>query len=752
MTLDTVKYEIFIRRLATILEEGRKAIAMVSGSPAIVEGGECMTSFYDPEGNGILTASGTLFHVVGPADATKYAIAHYSDNPGIHEGDQFFFCDPYIAGTHLMDQLVIKPIFYEGKRIAWVGTMTHTGDVGGVLRGLSTEIFHEGIRFRGIKVFEGGVVRKDVMECITEQCRDPVFVTIDILARVASNNVCSEGFHRLVEKFGVEFIEAASKKIREDAHTLMREKLKKLPDGVFRQRTYCSTAKRGADGKGQPVPLKIECALIKEGDKLTIDLTGTSPQNTDYRNATFPSSRSSAFGPLCSFLFYDIPWSPTMIDWIDLIIPEGSFLNCRFPASCGLAPEVGTNMMGTIAGCIAKMLYAAGFHDYVNAGWALKGLSAGGFGPGVWYGGHNQYGGIVGQGIYDLFAGSTGAAPLRDGVDTGGTYPSATSCISDGEFTEMYWPLLFLARRHAPDSGGAGKYRGGLSLQTIALIYGSKDANVDYLYGPEGGEVRGHGLFGGYGAGSFLGDSRLTLTSEEVVRERFSKGFYPTSSEELDEWGINAKERGEAVLHWQLGGLRADLPEYAILSNVYGCSGGYGDPIDRDPTRVAEDVRNEAVTRTSAETIYGVELKPGVFEVDLEATERRRRAIRDERLTRGERLTPDAGRGKLDPAARRRGLVRFAECLEIVERTDGSRVICCTRCGYEFCGHDENYKMHSLRIIKNLREAKKVAPGAEPLTNYLEYICPGCGTMLQVDTYCPHLDSSEPFWDIKIKV
>ena len=111
MELDPIKYEVFVRRLATVLEEGRKAIAMVSGSPAIVEGGECMTSFYDAAGDGILTASGTLFHVVGPRDATKYAIEHYSDNPGINEGDQFFFCDPYIAGTHLMDQLVIKPIF-----------------------------------------------------------------------------------------------------------------------------------------------------------------------------------------------------------------------------------------------------------------------------------------------------------------------------------------------------------------------------------------------------------------------------------------------------------------------------------------------------------------------------------------------------------------------------------------------------------------------------------------------------------------
>jgi N-methylhydantoinase B len=751
--LDPIKYEIFVRRLATVLEEGRKAIAMVSGSPAIVEGGECMTSFYDAEGEGILTASGTLFHVLGPRDATRYTIEHYSENPGIHEGDQFFFCDPYIAGTHLMDQLVIKPIFSKDERIAWVGTMTHTGDVGGLLRGLSTEIFHEGIRFRGIKIFDGGIIRKDVFDCITEQCRDPVFVSIDILARVASNNVCSEGFMRLVEKFGVEFIKAASRKLREDTEKLMRDKLRKLPDGTWRQRTYCSTAKKGENGKGQPVPLKIECALVKEGDQITIDLTGTSPQNIDFRNSTLAATRSSLFGPLCSFLFYDIPWNPAMVDWVKLVIPEGSFLNCRFPASCGLATECGVTLMGTLAGCIARMLYAAGLHDYVNASWASKGLGGAAFGPGVWYGGHNQYGGIVGQGIYDLFAGASGGAPGRDGVDTAGIYNNATSCISDGEFTEMYWPLLFLARRHAQDSGGAGKYRGGLSLNAIALVYGSKDLTADYLYGPEGGEVRGYGLFGGYPAGNYLGDSKLMLTAQHSLHHRFAKGEYPTAAEDLEEWGINARQSREYTFEWQMGGLRSALPEYSIISYVYGSSGGYGDPLDRDTALVANDIRNQAVTRESGEMLYGVILKPGGYEVDLLNTKKKREAIRAERLSKGEKLSSETGRHKLSATANKKSLIRFSEYLEIAEKPDGTKVICCLKCDNEFCPSDDNYKKHSLRILRDLRDIKKVGNDCEPLTHYHEYICPGCGTLLQVDAYSALVEESDdPFWDINIRV
>src|SRR4030066_2196135 len=215
--LDPVKYEVFVKRLNSVLEEGRQAVAMVSGSPAIVEGGEFMTSLYEGDGRGVLAAAGTLFHVMGSADSIRHALKEYEENPGIHEGDQFFYNDPYIAGTHVMDQIVVKPIFYNGMRVAWVGTMTHTGDVGGVLRGISSEIFHEGVRIRGVKVVEGDKVRKDILGAITGQCRDPEYVAQDILARIAANNVCAEGYLSLGERFGIEFLKAAGKKLRKDA-------------------------------------------------------------------------------------------------------------------------------------------------------------------------------------------------------------------------------------------------------------------------------------------------------------------------------------------------------------------------------------------------------------------------------------------------------------------------------------------------------------------------------------------------------
>ena len=749
--LNLINYEVFIGRLKNILEEGRQAIAMVSGSPAIVEGGEFMTSFFDTNGKGILTAAGTLFHVMGAGDSIKHALAEYEDNPGIHDGDQFFYNDPYLAGTHVMDQIIVKPLFFQGRRVAWVGTMTHTGDVGGVLRGLSSEIFHEGIRIRGLKLVEGGTIRKDIVQSITGQCRDPEYVNLDLLARMASNNVCSEGYMRLVEKFGTEFVEAACKKLVEDAEKVFREKLRSLPDGTWRERVYISRTKSVGE-KEEIVPLKVICRMTKEGDGLSFDLTDSSQQVGDYCNAALPCSRSCLFAALAAALIWDIPWNSELMEWTSYTIPEGTVLNCRFPASCGLGPMVGVTLIGAAASCVAKMLYSAGLYDYVSSSWGAMGGGSPNFGPGTWWGGHNQHGAVVGPGAYDMFAGGQGGTPYRDGNDTGGLYTNARSCVSDVEWIEMYFPFFYFARSQAIDSGGYGNFRGGMNLESIQMVYGTNDLNTDFLPGPEGGEVRGFGLFGGYPAGNILQDSLVFLNSEEELREKISRGVYPVCTDELEFWGTNARKSKEHSIQRQLGGVRIDVPEYSIIAYSYGCGGGYGDPLYRDPLRVLEDINKEAVTMDTAAKVYGVIINAKNMEVDSEKTEARRQEIRQERLKQGERLISQHDKRKLDPLERKETLMRIHEYLELVEKKDGTKTICCAKCGTEFCSPSDNYKKYALRWTRDIRELKKVMEGQEPITYYQEYICPGCGTLLQVDTWCPLIDDDEPLWDIHMKL
>lgn len=747
--LDPIKYEVFIRGLKTVLEEGREAVFRISASAVIVEGGECMTSFYDGDGKPILTAQGTYFHIAGAGDSIKHAIKEYEENPGINDGDQFFYNDPYIAGIHLMDEIVVKPIFYDGRRVAWVGTMTHTSDVGGVLRGNSAEIFHEGLKIRGLKICEGDKIRKDILSSISDQCRDPHYVDLDIVARIASNNVITSGYMRLIENFGFEFVEVASRRLREDSEKLFRERLRSLPDGTWRERVYVSRT-RHVGKKEEVVPLKIACTMTKEGDKLSLDFTGTSSQSEDYFNCTVYGARSCILAGLATTVLWDIPLNAGMVDLIDYTLPEGSIVNCRYPASCGLAPIPGLTIVTAIAGCIERMKYAGGVYEYVNSCWAAI-ASPSNFGPGIWFGGHSQHGGVVPMGSYDMFAGGTGATPYRDGVNTGGNVLHSRAAISDIEFVETYFPFLFLLRKQGTDSGGYGKFQGGMTLQNIEMVYGTKDLTIDFLFGPEGGEIRGFGLFGGYPAGNIIQDSIVWIPHEDITH-MFSRGRYPISHEEMETLAMNAKRDNEFNFERQLGGIRIAAPEYTLISRAFGCGGGYGDPLDRDPWRVRQDLEKEAVSLEIAAKIYGVIMNPETLEIDLGKTEARRHEMKQERLSKGEKLTPEKGITKVKSSEKKRTLIRIGEYLEIVEKFDNTKVICCVKCGNEFCTPGKNYKDYALRWTRDIREIKKVAEGEQPLEYYQEYICPGCGTLLQVDTWCPLIDNDTPVWDIDIKV
>ncbi|MFC1938126.1 hydantoinase B/oxoprolinase family protein, partial [Chloroflexota bacterium] len=161
--IDPVRYEVFRHRLFNILEEGRIAIGMISGSPVVVEGGETMCSFHLADGRPILVAAGILLHAYGARDFIMNCVEMYEKNPGINDGDQFFFNDPYIGGQHAADMVVIKPIFYQGMRVAWTGAIMHTPETGsstptGQDPGY-TNVYQEGIKILGLKVVEAGRFR-----------------------------------------------------------------------------------------------------------------------------------------------------------------------------------------------------------------------------------------------------------------------------------------------------------------------------------------------------------------------------------------------------------------------------------------------------------------------------------------------------------------------------------------------------------------------------------------------------------------
>lgn len=732
VTVDPISYEIFSHRLWAIGEEGRIALQRVTASPIVAQGGECMCSFYDADGTMILACSGHLRFAAATSDAIRQIIEWYAVEPGIHEGDEFFFNDPYVAGSHTYDIMQIAPIFADGRRIAWVASSSHTADTGGVLRGAATEIYHEGIRILGLKIVDGGQFREDVFRTIVEQCRDPHYVGMDLKSRTAANNVCARGYRALVERFGVDFVVAAGRKLIDDAERMARAKLSAIPDGTWRSRIYGS-ARDPASSRA--LPYQVVCTATKTGDGLRLDFSGSSSQLASDQNSTLPSTVAHVAIALTNQLFWDVPWSDGKMRPVEIVVPEGTALNCRFPAACGRSPRIGQYVVEAVRECLSKMLFAAGTTDDVNASWGSFWYLGG---PGFFYGGHNARGLPNPQGLYDIHGGGLGATPTRDGVSTGGQANIPSGGISDVERIELQYPFLYFSRNHNPDGGGVGRHQGGNGSARLVLVRGSSDLSVDFT--PYAGLPHGaFGLFGGYPVGT--GGVRAILDPGSGLADRLAAGDYPTDVAAAVAGGWAVVNRGP-----ERPG-RTAVPEGHLIADFVQGGGGYGDPLDRDPERVAADVGSGLVRRTTAERIYGITFG-GAGIADLDATATLRAERRHARLAaHPDRPTAPGPAGTPGWSALR----RIHESIDLGADGHGALGYGCRRCGTSLGAVSENYKRHARRSVRQL-ETIADAPmpdGSEFLAVLHEYACPGCGTLLQVDVYCPDLGGEEDLWDIQ---
>jgi N-methylhydantoinase B len=733
--IDPIRYEMFLHRLWAIGEEGRMTLQRVTASPIVSQGGECMSSFYDEKGTMVLACSGHLRFAAATSDAIGDLMRRFEKSPGFFDGDQFFFNDPYVAGSHTYDMMIIKPIFFGGELIAWTATSTHTADTGGLLRGAAQEIFHEGICVPGLKIVEKDEFREDVFQTLTGMCRDPQYVGLDLKAMIAGNNICAKRYLGLVEKFGLDFVQRAGEKMIEDSEAKSRAKLRSMPDGTWITRQYVTTLDRKTR---KSVAQQLHCTMTKKADELHFDFTGTSAQTDTDHNSTLPSTIAHLALALTNTLFWDVPWSDGKMRPVKVHVPEGSILNCKYPAACGAGPRIGNVLVSTVCEAVAKMIYASGRYDDVNASTTGNLEFVGG--PGYFYGGHTRDGIAVAQGLYDIHGAGMGAAPHRDGVNTGGHMNIPSAGITDVERIEMQYPFLYFTRSHNPDGSGFGQFRGGLGSYRIYLIYGSKDCSVDYK--PYGGVAQGgFGLAGGFPTG--IGATRVMVEAGLAMLDRVKTGEHPTGAAMRGgEWGKSFLPAGVPE--------RIPLPEGSLLVDYVAGGGGFGDPIDRDPKSVLKDFGRGWVSREIAENIYGVILTGSGKDVDQTATKARREEIRGERKRQGQ---SPSGKTDAVSASDENGwhtLLKFHATLELA--TDGKRkIVRCSRCGHLFCNASENYKLFALHRVIHLSEVMPHLPSGEPyIGEYHIYSCPGCATQLQVDMFSPTLGGDAVLWDTRI--
>lgn len=661
-----VVYEVLRNRMLSVTEEMRIALQSVSGSPTVTEASDFFTGLYVPDGS-FATMGFQVAHEAPPVGAL---IRHLTAaGRAINDGDMFIGNDPYVGALHQNDVQMAAPIFHDGRVIAWAGVMAHETDVGGMNFASwcpgATEVFQEGLRIPAVKLVDRGEVREDVLEMILAASRLPAALGLDIRAFIATLNVAAQRMRGLLARYGPEVVSGAMHRMIGESERAVRERLAAMPDGVVRVRDFLEH-----DGHSN-VLYTVDLIATKRGDTLVLDFSGSSAQAPGFINATRPGLRGGVTGALIPTLGFGIPWNEGMLRPVTIEAPDGLICTAVHPAPVGSAT---VETIWTVTNVVQKALNlllacTPGFQDRAQA------VSSGTMAT-FNLGGVNQFGERFGLHLLDPLAGGSGAFAGHDGISAGGPVAVPVPAIADVESNEQVSPLFYRYRRLRPGSGGAGQTRGGHSAEIALTVRGVPAATA--LVMTHGAEVpNSAGLFGGW-PGS-------------TVTQRF----------------------GAAELGPKPGSL--PIAEGDVFAVSWQGGGGYGDPLRRDPARVADDVRADLLTEEQARHDYGVVVAGG--QADEGETVALRQRMRAARIGR-----PPAVDGTDDHVAG----TPLGPHLRLVD----GEVRC--RCGTSLSHRHTRWRAAAV--------SRPVDSAAHGITLHADlamtaHYCPGCATALAVDVH-----------------
>lgn len=719
--IDPVTYEVLRFSLWSLNEDHGTTIEKLSGSPITL-----YTNDFNPV---ILTAKGEIVFFGpyvqwfgGMMDmVAKYLLEHYADNPGIGPGDMFLTNDPWIGTTHQPDVAVMCPVFWEGELLCWVGNIAHQYDVGGTVPGSfvpgARDVFDEAVPLAPVKLVEGGKLRQDVEELFIRHGRAPEILRIDLHAQIAGNTAAANRILEMVERYGPGVVAGTMEEIIDDGEKAFAARLAEIPDGEWREAGYLESAR-----EGDRDVYRMEMRLRKEEGRLRFSCEGTAAQ-AGILNTTYAAWRGGISTVLAATLaheqIYALGGALRLCDFV----PNPGTISCAtYPAAVGCAGSIGgytAILLGN--NCIGKMLDCApGLRDLIVCNEACSQYSL------VAVSGIDARGEPFGTAILDAMIGGLGAFSGRDGVDTGGLYFIPRGRAANVEENEYHFPLLYLYRRELADSGGAGRFRGGNGAEMAFIPHRTEE--ILQTTATSGCAVpTGLGLAGGHPS---CGNDYL-LIHDSCVLETIAGGAIPLDVGELGGSGERLPSKKASTPQG-----RAD-----VYVTHWTAGAGYGDPLSREPERVAADVAGATVSSGSARDVYGVELTDAL-EVDAAATARRREEIRAAR--RAEAIAP--ARSFDGPAK-----LTEAHPVSAHLAVDGDGVVGCGECAAAIGPVGENYKLFCPRIDSSLTAANPLFGPPEELVDepmtFRRYLCPSCATQLSTEVARV---ADEPLHDIHL--
>jgi N-methylhydantoinase B len=610
--LDPLTYEVIRHRLTSITEEMGEALKRMSGSVVVTDCNDFDAAIMDEVGDVVQVGLYNTELAASLDMAANWTLRHRAARPGIGPGDMFLCNDPWVGGgLHQNDVSLFAPLFIDGELFAWTGAVAHQVDLGGVSPGSwsvgATDVFWESVPTPPVKIVEAGEIRDDIEDVYLRRSRVPKLVALDLRAKIGANNVAHERLRALCDKYGAATVKAVMRRSMDDAESRLRAKLRELPDGSWTSVAHQDSARAGDRGI-----YAIVCRMTKTDDRLTFDFTGTDPQVDGLINCTFAGLRGGIMPVLLTMLCGDIPWAcGGLYRCIEIISEPGTINNCTFPAGIGKASVASAWATTNVATeCLAGMLDAHPEHRK-----RLMSVCCGTWDFALLAGVDQRGGGFVTM-LCDSMAGGLGARSDADGVDTGGLACIPMGRVADVEMNEFAFPMLYLWRREEADSGGPGRYRGGVGASSCFIPHDSPLGGVHLVVSAPGKALPlASGLSGGLPAGT----QHDVLLRGSSVRAGFAEGRIPASLEEL------TGERDLLPAHHE-----TDLGPDDVYYTHWQGGGGYGDPLRREPAAVAADVLAHKVSRQGADEVYGVVLDEGGHP-DVDATTRRRTGLRRSR-------------------------------------------------------------------------------------------------------------------------
>lgn len=437
--INPITLEIWWSRLVAVADEAAATLLRTSFSTVIRESNDYVTVLMDERGQTIGECSLGIPAFASLVGRATRAVLERFPEPTWQEGDVVITNDPWIATGHLPDIVIIVPIFYHGALVGFAGSAAHAPDIGGGFKDGPTELVEEGVLIPPLKLYRAGTLSEDLVELLLANVRLKEIVFGDIEAQVNANHVCRRRAIEFLEDTGQPDFKRLGQAVTGLAEQSMRAAIAKLPDGTYRSVVE-------ADGVfGQKT--HIACAVTIDGSSMTVDYTGSSAQVAFAVNSTLNYTRAYTIYPLKCVLDPFTRRNEGTYRPIDVVAPPGSILNPTFPA-----PVMARHLTGHLLSCALYQALAPLMPEQVIAD------SGGAPALRVHFSGRAPAGNRFGQ---LLFASAgMGASSTRDGLST--TAFPTNSGAGSVEALESVSPLLFLRKEFRPDSGGAGRWRGGL--------------------------------------------------------------------------------------------------------------------------------------------------------------------------------------------------------------------------------------------------------------------------------------------------